>query len=111
MVILLPLVALLGMAFPRLVLLATWLFTSRVAVAFHHGLFLPLLGLLFLPFTTLMFVLAYAPGSGVRGIGWLFVVLGFLVDLGSHGGGAKSAKKRRAEADRIEDRRPTVDRQ
>jgi len=110
MIILAPLVALLGMASPRLVLLATWLFTSRVAIAFHHGLFLPVLGLLFLPFTTLMFVLAYAPGSGVRGIGWLFVVLGFLVDLGSHGGGAKSAKNRHAGTDRIEDRRPSPNR-
>jgi hypothetical protein len=109
MIILAPLAALPGMAFPRFVLLATWLFTSRVAVAFHHGLFLPLLGLLFLPCTTLMFVLACAPGSGVRGIGWLVVVLGFLVDLGSHGG-ARSAKNRHAETDRIEDRRPTADR-
>lgn len=100
MAILAPLAALLGMAFPRLVLLATWLFTSRVAVAFHHGLFLPLLGLLFLPFSTLMFVLAYAPGSGVRGIGWFIVALGFMVDLSSHGGGAKSAKGRRAGAGR-----------
>ena len=56
-----------------------------------------------------MFVLAYAPGSGVHGIGWLFVVLGFLVDLGSHGGGAKSAKNRHAGTDPY--RGPTTDRE
>ena len=93
--VILALAALISIAFPRVVLLATWLFTSRVAVAFHHGLFLPILGVLFMPFTTLMYVLAYAPGSGVRGIGWFFVVLGVLMDLGSHGGGAKSVRRSR----------------
>ena len=42
---------------------------------------LPLLGLIFLPFTTLMWVLLDAPPVGVRGIDWLWIVLAVLLDL------------------------------
>ena len=59
------LVILLGSAFPRLALLFTWIFTDRVDIAFD-GWALPLLGLLFLPYTTFFYVLAYAPIVGVQ---------------------------------------------
>ena len=50
---------------------------------------LPLLGLLLLPYTTLFYVLAYAPIVGVSAIGWFFVALGFLLDLASLFGGGQ----------------------
>ena len=80
------LVVLLGSAFPRLGLVLTWLFTDRVEIAFDDQWALPLAGLLFLPYTTFFFVLAYAPISGVSEIGWFFVAFGFLLDLGSYFG-------------------------
>jgi len=65
---------------PRLVLLLLWLFTARVSQAFG-GLVLPLLGFLFLPFTTTAYVLVWTPGDGVSGAAWLLVIGGLLVDL------------------------------
>ena len=51
---------------------------------------------MFLPYTTLFYVFAYAPVVGVSSIGWFFVILGFLLDLGSlFGGGREGARRRR----------------
>jgi hypothetical protein len=74
----------LGLFAPRLVLLFVWIFTNRVTVAFSGSFIVPLIGIVFLPFTTLFYVLAYWPGHGVTGLGWLFVVFGLLLDLGSY---------------------------
>ena len=41
----------------------------------------PLLGLIFLPFTTLIWLLIGAPPQGVEGWDWLWVVLAVLLDL------------------------------
>ena len=48
---------------PRLALVLVWLFTNLVDRAFE-GFLLPLLGLVFLPFATLFYVLAYRPVVG-----------------------------------------------
>jgi hypothetical protein len=87
------LVLLLGSAFPRLALAITWIFTDRVDIAFD-GWLLPLAGLVFLPYTTFFYVLAYAPIAGVTGIGWFFVVLGFLFDLSSYAGTGRVGQRR-----------------
>ncbi len=56
------------------------------------GWLLPLLGILFLPLTTLVYVLVSAlSGSDVTGWGWLWVVLAFLLDLGVYGSPARRA--------------------
>ena len=68
---------------PRLVLLFLYLFTPRVSQAFG-SLVLPLLGFLFLPFTTTAYVLVWNSGIGVSGAGWLFVIGGLLFDLGTY---------------------------
>jgi hypothetical protein len=83
-----------GLLGPRLGFLGVWLFSSpnRVSLAFQGGWLLPLLGLLFLPWTVLFYVLAYAPVTGVSPIGWLFVALGFIADLGTYS--SRSAQKR-----------------
>jgi hypothetical protein len=80
------LLALLAALSPRLALVLVWIFTNLVDRAFE-GFLLPLLGLIFLPLTTLIYVLAYRPVVGVTGWGWFFVFLGLLYDLGSYGGG------------------------
>ena len=86
-------VVLLGSAFPRIALVITWIFTNRVDIAFD-GWALPLLGLIFLPYTTFFYVLAYAPIVGVGGIGWIFVIFGFLLDLSSYFGGGRYGQQR-----------------
>ncbi|HUK76128.1 MAG TPA: hypothetical protein VL117_00855 [Thermoleophilia bacterium] len=74
----------LGLFAPRLVLLFLWIFTNLVDRAFSGGFIAPLIGIVFLPFTTLFYVLAWAPATHVSGIGWAFVVFGLLLDLGSY---------------------------
>ena len=87
------LLALLAALSPRLALALVWLLTNLVDRAFT-GFLLPLLGLIFLPLTTLLYVLAYRPVVGVTGWGWVVVFLGLLFDLGSYGGGAFGRRRR-----------------
>jgi CDP-diglyceride synthetase len=86
------LLAILAAISPRLALVLVWIFTNLVDRAFE-GFLLPLLGLIFLPLTTLIYVLAYRPVTGVSGWGWFFVFLGLLYDLGSYGGGVFSRRR------------------
>ena len=48
------------------------------------GFILPLLGLIFLPWTTLMFVLVDAPAGGIHVAGWILVGIGVVLDLSSY---------------------------
>jgi hypothetical protein len=66
--------------FPRLGLLVVWFVTDLVDRAFA-GFLLPLLGLLFLPLTTLVFVLVWTPADGLEGRRWLWVAFAFVVEL------------------------------
>jgi hypothetical protein len=81
--------------FARLALLVLWVSTPLVNRTFHGGWLLPLLGIIFLPITTLVYVLVYyISGSGVTGWGWLWVVLAFLLDLGAHSSSAYANRHR-----------------
>ena len=72
------------------------MFGDRLDIAFDSFL-TGFAGFLFLPWTTLMWALAYAPRDEVSGIGWLFVALGLLVDVGSWLGGGREGRRRYAE--------------
>lgn len=52
----------------------------------------PVLGLLFLPWTTLMYVIIY-PG-GITGLDWLWIGLSVLADIASYSGGAYGNRDR-----------------
>jgi hypothetical protein len=80
-----------GVLGPRIALLAWWIFGDKVDAAFSTWVW-PLLGLLFLPWTTLMYVIAWGPLDGVSGAGWLLVALGVGLDIATYG--ARSAKAR-----------------
>lgn len=56
------------------------------------NLIVPILGLIFLPWTLLAYVF-FAP-DGVGGIEWVVVVIAFLVDIGSLSGGAYGNRER-----------------
>jgi hypothetical protein len=75
------LIALLGAFAPRIALLVLWLFTDLVGRAFGGNWFWPLLGIIFLPFTTLLYVLVVAPLGPTNFWGWLTVIMGLLLDL------------------------------
>lgn len=75
-------VALLAWISPRFVLVAFWIFGDRLSLAFD-SFWMGLAGFVLLPYTTAFYALAYAPGRGVSGIGWLLVGLAVLLDLGA----------------------------
>ena len=65
---------------PRLVLIFMWIVGPRVNAAFNNFI-VPLLGLIFLPYTTIMYVLVWSPGVGVTGWDWVWVLLGVGLDI------------------------------
>jgi hypothetical protein len=64
---------------------------ARWDAAFSSVLW-PILGIIFAPWTTMMYVLV-APG-GVNGIDWLWIVLAVIVDVGFWTGGAYGNRDR-----------------
>ena len=88
------LLALLAGFAPRLVLVLIWIFSNLVDRAFN-GFVIPLLGLIFFPYATLFYVIAYSPVlGGLSGLGWVFVVLGFILDIGHWVGGGVTSRQR-----------------
>ena len=74
--------------FPRLALLILWIARpARIDAAFDTWL-LPLLGIIFLPFATLIYVLLYTPGVGLTGWEWFWVVVAGLFDIAHWAAGA-----------------------
>jgi hypothetical protein len=77
---------------PRLVLVFEWIFGHRIQVVFAHWWW-PLLGIIFFPWTTLMYTIVWSAG-GVHGANWIAVALGIFLDLISYSG--RQAQKMRA---------------
>ena len=75
---------------PRIALVLVWIFGDRVDRAFDSW-FWPLLGLLFLPWTTLAYLLVWDP-TGLSGGEWIVVALGFALDIATYS--ARAAKGR-----------------
>lgn len=90
------LLAMIGSFFPRIALALMWIFTNYVDRAFSSFI-VPLLGLVFLPFTTIMYCLVWMAG-GVHGAAWIWVIIGLLLDISSYGSGARGRQQRSAAA-------------
>ena len=69
---------------PRFVLVMEWIFGERIQHAVS-GWWWPLLGLIFLPWTTLMYTIVWTVG-GVHGAAWIAVALGVFLDVLSYSG-------------------------
>jgi hypothetical protein len=81
-------IGILGLLGPRALIVVWWLAdTVRWTATFGGNMLWPILGLLFLPWTTIMYVLFWTT-NGLDGVGWLFVILAFVADIGTYGGGA-----------------------
>jgi hypothetical protein len=66
---------------PRLLFLMVWIARPAYVDAVFDTWVFPLLGLIFLPFTTLMWVLLDAPPVGVEGWDWLWIIIAVGLDL------------------------------
>ncbi len=67
--------------FPRLGLFMLWLARPNLVEAAFDSWFWPVLGIIFLPFTTLMYVVLYR-GGGLVGFDWFWIGLAVLFDIG-----------------------------
>ena len=88
-------VAAILMASPRLGILWMWLTSDRLSESMDSW-FLPFIGFFILPWTTLMYAVAWTPNGGVSAVGWFFVVFGFIIDVASYGGGQRANAMRAA---------------
>ncbi len=79
-------IAVLGIIGPRLLIVFWWLVDPARWNLIFGGLLVPALGFLFLPWTTVMYVLFWSTG-GLSFLGWIFVALAFVADIGTYGGG------------------------
>jgi hypothetical protein len=77
---------------PRAAVLIWWLIRPAYYLAVFQGFIWPILGLIFAPWTTLMYLLV-APG-GVRLFDWVWLGLAILVDLGTYAGGGYGNRDR-----------------
>lgn len=69
---------------PRVILVLAWIFSDRWSLVWGSDFLAPLLGIIFLPYTTIMFMLAVRvtpDGLVLQGIGWLWVALGVFLDV------------------------------
>jgi hypothetical protein len=80
--------ALLAGLFPRFAFAIYWIARPNVVDAAFSSFVWPLLGLVFLPFTTLMYTILWTSGAGVSGTDWLWVGLALVLDLGHYGASA-----------------------
>ncbi|HNS03623.1 MAG TPA: hypothetical protein PKM78_14725 [Anaerolineae bacterium] len=71
---------------PRAGILVWWLLQPVRWNAAFQGFLMPLLGFIFVPWTTMMYVLVF-PG-GVTGFDWLWLGLGLLADIAWWSGAA-----------------------
>jgi hypothetical protein len=66
---------------PRIFLILAWIFSARWNIVWQGDWFIPLLGIIFLPYTTVMYMLAWQAPTGVTGWEWIWVILGVLLDI------------------------------
>ena len=76
---------------PRVVLVLAWIFSDRWQIVWGGNWIAPLLGIIFLPFTTVMYMLVWTP-SGIEGWDWLWIILGLFVDLTHYAQAAANRK-------------------
>ena len=78
--------------FPRLALFVMWL-TGYGARAFESVLW-PALGFFFMPFTTCAYAIGMNENGAITGWALALVIIAVVMDVGSHGGGARQARIR-----------------
>jgi hypothetical protein len=81
------------LAGPRLAFLIWWLIRPVYINLVFKTWIWPLLGLIFLPWTTLMYAIVYG-ANGIVGFDWIWLALALVADLASYGGGAYGNRDR-----------------
>jgi len=87
------LLAIVVLAFPRVVLVLMFLLSNYLQRA-YPGLLIPLLGFLFLPLTTIVYAWMVNSRMALEGINLVFLVIAVIIDLGGLGGGEWHRRRR-----------------
>lgn len=85
---------------PRLTIAVWWLAAMDRWEAAFDSFLLPFLGFLFLPWTTLMYVVV-APSGRVSGFDWFFLGIAVLVDIAGYSGSAYGNRDRITRTPRV----------
>jgi hypothetical protein len=76
------------LAGPRLAILVWWIYTPIYITTLFQSWIWPLLGWVFLPWTTLMYMTVANPGGGgIIGFDWIILGLGVFADMATYFGG------------------------
>lgn len=78
---------------PRLALFIWWLMNPARFSNVFDTILLPLIGLLFLPWTTLAYV--FVAPAGISTFEWILLAFAVLADLGAWGGGSQARRRSR----------------
>jgi len=76
--------AILAGMFPRIAFAVYWIARPNVVDAVFGTFLVPLIGLIFLPFTTLMYTILWTAGVGISGWDWLWIGIAVALDLGHY---------------------------
>jgi hypothetical protein len=68
-------------SFSRIMLFMFWISRPVAWNAAFGGFIIPCLGFMFLPITTMLYVWLLQGVGGIQGVDWLWLFLGFLMDL------------------------------
>lgn len=80
---------------PRAAVLIWWLINPLwVGLAFGNTFIWPVLGVIFAPWTTLMYLIVWSPTTGIYGLDWAFLALAVVADIGSYVGGGYGNRDR-----------------
>ncbi len=82
--------ALIGASAPRIGFVFLWFFTNYVERA-YDGFWIPLLGVLFLPYTALVYAFV-AADRVLSPLNIVFLIIAVVVDLGTYGGGERARR-------------------
>ena len=80
MILLGCLIGLTAAVMPRVLLVGAWIFADRWVAVWNGYVLTPLLGIILLPYTTIMYILVWTP-DGIAGYAWMWLLMGFALDL------------------------------
>ena len=89
------LLAIIALITPRILMVCIWLLTNWFSNAFQTVIW-PVLGLMFMPYTTLAYMAAMLNNEHSVSGGWLLpLIVAVVVDIGHGGGSGREAHRRR----------------
>jgi hypothetical protein len=81
--------------FPRVADIILWIARPTWFMAPFNGAWIwPMLGVIFLPFTTLFYVFMWTPGVGLTGWDWLWIGMAVFMDIANLAGHARTYQNR-----------------